>query len=66
MFARLSSLWRHFRHRTRTEGELDDELRFHVEECAEDPVRSGLSAEEARRFQRAAGVLAKDSWLHVC
>ena len=49
MLARLRSIWRHFRHRTRTEGELDDELRFHLEERAEDLVRSGLSAEEAHR-----------------
>lgn len=49
MFARLRSVWRHFRYRTCTEGELDDELRFHLEERAEDLVRSGLAPEEARR-----------------
>jgi predicted permease len=34
------------------ESEMDAELRFHVEECAEDLMRSGVSPEEALRRAR--------------
>jgi macrolide transport system ATP-binding/permease protein len=52
MFARLHSIWRSLRHRSRFEGELDDEMRFHLEARAEDLMRAGMSREEARRRAR--------------
>ena len=51
----LNDLWRRiralFRH-GRVEGELEDELRFHLERQAEKYVQSGLSREEAQRRAR--------------
>jgi len=52
----FSDLW--FRARTlfrrgRVEGELDEELRFHLERQVEKYVRSGMSHEEAQRRARA-------------
>jgi hypothetical protein len=34
----------------RKRGEMDEELRFHVEHAAAAKMRAGLSAEEARRL----------------
>jgi predicted permease len=45
---RLRALFR----RKTVEGELDDEVRFHVEQLVEQYVESGLSREEARRRAR--------------
>jgi putative ABC transport system permease protein len=45
---RLRSLFK----RKATEGELNDELRFHVERQAEKHVQSGLTREEAMRRAR--------------
>lgn len=52
----FSDLW--FRARTlfrrgRVEGELDEELRFHLERQVEKYVQSGMSGEEAQRRARA-------------
>ncbi|HEV2289043.1 MAG TPA: ABC transporter permease [Candidatus Acidoferrales bacterium] len=39
-------------HRSRTEGDMDTELRFHIEARAEDLIRTGISREEALRRAR--------------
>jgi macrolide transport system ATP-binding/permease protein len=52
MFARIRTLWRALRHRNRWEGELDEELRWHVEQRAADLMRRGLAPEDARRRAR--------------
>ncbi|HJZ76920.1 MAG TPA: ADOP family duplicated permease [Vicinamibacterales bacterium] len=52
MFARLRSLARALTSRGDFETGLTEELRFHIEQYAEDRVRSGLSPEEARRRAR--------------
>ena len=44
--------WRRLRHRDRLEGELDCELRDHVERQVADHVRAGLPEAEARRRAR--------------
>jgi predicted permease len=53
------SSWNQFRswlratsRRSRMEREMDSELRFHLEACAEDLVRSGVPGEEAMRRAR--------------
>ena len=46
------SWWRRLRHRDRLEGELDRELRDHVERQVADHVRAGMSPREARRHAR--------------
>src|SRR4051794_31714674 len=38
--------------RRRLEQELDDELAFHLQSRADDLIRQGLSADEARRLAR--------------
>ena len=52
MFPRLRSLWRNLRHRTQSENEIDDEMRFHLETRVDDLVRSGVALEEAWRRAR--------------
>ena len=52
MFTRLRSLVRALTSRGDFEAGLTDELRFHIEQYAEDLVRSGVSPEEARRRAR--------------
>ena len=44
--------WRRLRHRDRLEGELDRELRDHVERYVADQVRAGMAEREARRRAR--------------
>ena len=46
------SWWRRLRHRERLEGDLDRELRDHVERQVADHVRAGLPEDEARRRAR--------------
>jgi putative ABC transport system permease protein len=47
-------------HKTRSEGQLDKELRFHLEQQVVDYVASGMSAHEARgRAQREFGGLER-------
>src|SRR5438552_4063425 len=52
MWSRVRSWLRSMMHRSRMESEMDAELRFHVEEYAEDLVRSGVPREEALRRAR--------------
>ena len=44
--------WQRLRHRDRLEGELDRELRDHVERQVVDHIRAGMSPREARRQAR--------------
>ncbi len=46
------SWWRRLRHRDRLEGEMDRELRDHVERQVAEHLRAGLPAGEARRRAR--------------
>ena len=46
------SWWRRLRHRDRLDGELDRELRDHVERQVAEHVRAGLPDDEARRRAR--------------
>lgn len=48
LFIRLRALFR----RTAVDGELDDELRFHVDRQIEKYIQSGLSREVATRRTR--------------
>jgi predicted permease len=53
MYARLRSLLDVLLRRSRFEDEMSDELRFHVDACAEDLRRSGVAPAEAWRRARA-------------
>jgi len=48
MFGGLKRRWRALRHGDEADGELDAELRHHLEREAEQNMRSGMSPEEAR------------------
>src|SRR5579863_8606245 len=50
--SRVRSWWRANFWRSRTENEMDAELRFHLEAYAEDLVRGGVPREEALRRAR--------------
>src|SRR5260370_5654368 len=52
MLPQFRSLWKALRNRSQMDGELDDEIRFHVESRAHDLLRSGLSREDAYRRAR--------------
>jgi putative ABC transport system permease protein len=52
IWSRIRSRWRAVVQRQHTETEMDMELRFHIEACAEDLVRSGVSREMAMRRAR--------------
>ena len=52
MKARLRSWLHATTHRSQLEGEMDDELRFHIESYAEDLMRTGLPREQAERQAR--------------
>lgn len=52
MFARLRSLFRALTSRRDFEAGMTEEMRFHLEQYAEDLVRSGIPPEEARRRAR--------------
>ena len=47
--ARFRSWFRASLHRSRTEREMENELRFHIEHFTEDLVRKGVPFEEATR-----------------
>jgi predicted permease len=47
--SRLAAMWRNVIHRSRTERDLDSELRATFELLVEEKTRSGLNAAEARR-----------------
>jgi predicted permease len=52
MFRRLRSLFRVLKSRRDFEDDMADELRFHVEQYANDLIRSGVSRDEAYRRAR--------------
>ena len=52
MFSRLRSFLTAWTRRERFEGSLDEEVRFHLDACAEDLVRSGVPRREAIRRAR--------------
>jgi len=52
MLKGLRSLFRVLTSRTKFEDGMSEELRFHIEQCTEDLVRSGLSHQEASRRAR--------------
>ena len=52
MVSRLRSLLTAWTRRERFEDTLDDEVRFHLEACTEDLVRSGVPRPEAARRAR--------------
>jgi predicted permease len=49
IWTRLRSWLRSILHPSRTEREIDSELRFHVESYANDLIRQGVAAQEAKR-----------------
>lgn len=49
---KLRSLFKPLFHRARVEGEMDEELRFHITSYIDDLRRSGLSRDEAERRAR--------------
>ena len=52
LWSRLRSLWSATLRRSRMESEMDAELRFHIEACAEDLMRGGIPRQEAMRRAR--------------
>jgi putative ABC transport system permease protein len=54
MLRRLKKTWLALLHRARAERELDEELRYHVEQQTEQNIRLGMNPEEARRAARKA------------
>jgi putative ABC transport system permease protein len=52
MLSQIRSLWKGLWNRTQVEGELSDEMRFHVQTRAQHLQGSGLSPEEAHRRAR--------------
>src|SRR5262245_64244033 len=54
MLNRLKAALRALLRRSQTERELDEELRYHIEQQTEQNVRLGMNPEEARRAARKA------------
>lgn len=52
LLSRVRSWFSAVTRRSRMEGEMDAELRFHIEAFAEDLVRGGVPREEALRRAR--------------
>ena len=52
MLQRLRSLFRVLTTRSQFEEGMTEELRFHIDQCVEDLMRSGVSEQEARRRAR--------------
>jgi predicted permease len=52
MLKRLRSLFRVLARRRDFEDGMSEELRFHIEQCTDDLVRSGMSREKAARLMR--------------
>lgn len=50
--ARIRSLWRSTVHRNQLEVEIDDELRFHLDQRTEALIRAGTPPDEAKRQAR--------------
>ena len=58
MLSRLKTALRALLRRTQDERELDDELRFHIEQQTEQNIRLGMNPEEARHAHGDERVLA--------
>ncbi len=54
MLSRLKTALRALLRRTQVERELDEELRYHIEQQTEQNVRLGMNPEEARHAARKA------------
>src|SRR6266508_3832980 len=54
MLSRLKTALRSLLRRTQVERELDEELRYHIEQQTEQNIRMGMNPEEARRAARKA------------
>jgi predicted permease len=54
MLSRLKTAIRALLHRSQAERELDEELRYHIEQQTEQNIRLGMSPEEARYAARTA------------
>jgi len=52
LLTRLQSWLRNLLHRSRSERDMNEELHYHVEACAEDLIRTGVPREEALRRAR--------------
>jgi putative ABC transport system permease protein len=52
LWSRIRSLLRAIVRRSQMENEMDAEVRFHIEEFAEDLIRTGVPREEALRKAR--------------
>lgn len=65
MLARLRTIWRALRRRSRWEHDLEEELQSHVDRRAEDLVRAGLSPQEALRRARL-DLGARESYREQC
>jgi len=48
LLSRLTARFRDWNGENRFEGEMDDELQFHLESMAEENIRNGMSPEDAR------------------
>ncbi|HKO14068.1 MAG TPA: ABC transporter permease [Acidobacteriaceae bacterium] len=51
--SRMRTWWRAVRHEYAVDAQIDHELRFHIESCAEDLMRGGVPREEAMRRAKA-------------
>ena len=51
--SRVRTWWRAMRNGRAVDAQIDDELRFHIESCAEDLMRGGVPREEAMRRAKA-------------
>lgn len=49
----LRSWWKALVHRTRTDGDVEEEFQFHIDSYTQQLVESGIPAQEARRRARA-------------
>src|SRR5262245_24452665 len=54
MLSKLKAALRALLRRSRAEGELDEELRYHIEQQTEQNIRLGMSSEEARYAAKKA------------
>src|SRR5262249_60925174 len=54
MLSRLKTALRALLRRSQAERELDEELRYHIEQQAEQNIRLGMTPEEARHSARKA------------
>ena len=52
LFAQLRSWWKALFHRTRIDGDTEEELQFHIDSYAQQLVEDGVPSQEARRRAR--------------